>query len=361
MKVKKLLIVLGVLILAVLIGAVVLPFLTPKDAGVGYENKYPDLIQIDAPGGNAIVQSPLAVVGTARGQWYFEASFPIELLDANGKQLAEVPVQAKGDWMTTEFVPFEVELTFASPTTKTGTLVLKNDNPSGLPENEKEVRIPVQFSDYKEVNSVEFGKPVTMGVNEKIIFPDGLVLTLNQINDSRCKKGVVCIWAGELSAVFYGSQWKATTAPSQEIRLGTVNNKSVSSGGYTFSLMSATESSATVNVSKTPAANIPSSITGYIHSGPTCPVERIPPDPNCAERAFADAKVDIRIKSSGVLAKSLVSDATGNFRADLIPGAYTITAGPKTGGFLPRCNPVEATVTTGKVVSVDISCDTGIR
>jgi len=112
-----------------------------KDNGIDYA----DLIQVDAPQAGAVVTSPLIVRGKARGTWYFEASFPVRLLDANGVELAVVPAQAQGDWMTTEFVPFEVTLTFAPPATKTGTLILQNDNPSGLPENAKEIRIKVKF------------------------------------------------------------------------------------------------------------------------------------------------------------------------------------------------------------------------
>jgi spore germination protein GerM len=55
--------------------------------------------------------------------------------------------QAQGDWMTTNFVPFSSTLTFSTPTTPTGILVLQKDNPSGLPENDAEIRIPVRFAE----------------------------------------------------------------------------------------------------------------------------------------------------------------------------------------------------------------------
>jgi hypothetical protein len=105
-----------------------------------------DMIEVDAPLPSALVSSPLVVTGRARGGWYFEASFPVKLIDANGKVLAEGPAQAQGDWMTSEFVPFKITLTFSKPSTQTGTLILHNDNPSGLPQNDKEVRIPVTFN-----------------------------------------------------------------------------------------------------------------------------------------------------------------------------------------------------------------------
>lgn len=103
-------------------------------------------IRVTSPAVNTRVTSPLTVRGEARGTWYFEASFPIKLLDANGKVLGQTTGRAQGDWMTENFVPFTATLTFTAPTTATGTLVLERDNPSGLPANAAEIRIPVRFS-----------------------------------------------------------------------------------------------------------------------------------------------------------------------------------------------------------------------
>lgn len=91
------------------------------------------------------ITSPLVVRGEARGNWYFEASFPVRLLDGNGAIIVQMPAQAIGEWMTSEFVPFTVSLTFAKPSTATGTLLLHNDNPSGLPENDRWISVPVRF------------------------------------------------------------------------------------------------------------------------------------------------------------------------------------------------------------------------
>src|SRR5690606_10580034 len=67
----------------------------------------PDLIELATPLPDAVIQSPLAIEGRARGPWYFEASFPAYLLDAAGDTIAVMPVQAEGDWMTEDFVPFK--------------------------------------------------------------------------------------------------------------------------------------------------------------------------------------------------------------------------------------------------------------
>ena len=105
-----------------------------------------DKIRVSMPLPSAIVKSPLKVTGEARGTWYFEASFPVKLFDGNGKELAITPAQTESDWMTTEFVPFSATLVFDAPQTATGTLVLEKDNPSGLPENDDSVIIPVRFN-----------------------------------------------------------------------------------------------------------------------------------------------------------------------------------------------------------------------
>ena len=78
-----------------------------------------DLIHVTFPRSNDLVSSPLTVQGEARGNWYFEASFPVKLLDANGNVIAQTPAQAQGEWMTTDFVPFLAILEFAKPLTET--------------------------------------------------------------------------------------------------------------------------------------------------------------------------------------------------------------------------------------------------
>ena len=44
-----------------------------------------DTVVVDIPEIDAQVSSPLTVSGRARGTWYFEASFPVQLLDTDSK------------------------------------------------------------------------------------------------------------------------------------------------------------------------------------------------------------------------------------------------------------------------------------
>jgi len=104
------------------------------------------LVHLAVPAPGDTVRSPLLVSGEARGTWFFEASFPIRLLDADGREVAVTHATAGSDWMTTEFVPFSASVTFASPAAGSiGTLVLRTDNPSALPEFEDGRRIPIVF------------------------------------------------------------------------------------------------------------------------------------------------------------------------------------------------------------------------
>ncbi len=103
------------------------------------------MIRVATPLSDEVVASPLRVAGTARGNWFFEASFPVRVLDEEGRELGVTPAIALEEWMTTDFVPFEANLSFATSTTETGILVLQKDNPSGLPEHADERRIPVRF------------------------------------------------------------------------------------------------------------------------------------------------------------------------------------------------------------------------
>jgi len=76
----------------------------------------------------------------------FEGDFPVILTNWDGEIIAEGYATAQGDWMTEDFVPFTVEIIFKIsdnwPNNK-GTLILRKDNPSGLPENDDALEVPV--------------------------------------------------------------------------------------------------------------------------------------------------------------------------------------------------------------------------
>ena len=114
---------------------------------IGNELEKQDLIRIDNPRPSSKIKSPLEITGQARGYWFFEADFPVRLLDDNGKEIGIAIATALSEWMTEDFVLFEATLEFQTPTTKRGVLILEKDNPSGLPKNADELRVPVYFTD----------------------------------------------------------------------------------------------------------------------------------------------------------------------------------------------------------------------
>jgi hypothetical protein len=106
---------------------------------------YSDKIRVYHPLPDQIITSPLIVEGEARGMWFFEADFPVKLLDANGQEIAVHYAEALGEWMTEDFVPFKSEIVFEKPGTVHGFLVLEKDNPADKPEYDDAYIIPVKF------------------------------------------------------------------------------------------------------------------------------------------------------------------------------------------------------------------------
>src|SRR3989344_9107412 len=122
-----------------------IPAFTPTEPGeqITYTKASTDLITIELPSTGAVTGKEFSVIGKARGFWFFEASFPIQVLDKNGNVLVNTFATAEGEWMTESFVPFKV--TIKAPETYTGqaTLVLLKDNASGLPEHDASVSFPI--------------------------------------------------------------------------------------------------------------------------------------------------------------------------------------------------------------------------
>lgn len=151
----------------------------PED--IGDELEKLDLIHVLNPRPNQEIKSPLIIEGEARGYWFFEASFPIRLFDANNREIAVTIGEAQTDWMVTDFVPFKAILIFETPLTPTGTLIFEKDNPSGLPEHADELKMPIEFN--------------ISGANKKTTFDSGVMgqiligpqCPVVRIGDDSCK------------------------------------------------------------------------------------------------------------------------------------------------------------------------------
>ena len=106
---------------------------------------HPDIV-VDDPAPYANITSPVTATGQARGTWFFEADFPVRVVDGNGQELGVGIAVAQDDWMTEDFVPFVVDVSFDPPETATGEIIFVRDNPTGLPEHDDQFAFPVSFA-----------------------------------------------------------------------------------------------------------------------------------------------------------------------------------------------------------------------
>lgn len=101
-----------------------------------------------------------------------------------------------------------------------------------------------------------------------------------------------------------------------------------------------------------------SGIKGVVMLGPTCPVEKNPPDPNCADKPYQTMIVVFRVSDPVHAISFTNSGADGKFSLSLPPGDYILGAGESN---LPRCDHPQVTVGPDSYATTTISCDTGIR
>jgi hypothetical protein len=209
-------------------------------------------VRIVSPMPDAIINSPVLIQGSVTGGgWFFENSFPINVIDANGTVLGigTAGVQPGEQWMSTGTVAFSANIRFDTPQSATGTILFSKDNPSGAPENGESFSLQVTFA-------------------------TGTVL-------------------------------------------------------------------------------------GNVVLGPTCPVERIPPDPECAPRPYKTSVSISRNIETPEGFKTIQTDASGTFSVSLPTGEYIFH--PQGGSILPWCNERLVEVGADETSDITISCDTGIR
>ena len=103
-----------------------------------------------------------------------------------------------------------------------------------------------------------------------------------------------------------------------------------------------------------------SGIKGIALLGPMCPVQKIPPDPNCADRPYKTELVATLAGQSGDTTQ-FSSGSDGKFVVDLLPGDYTIGSAD-TAGMFSHCKSQGAiTVNKNEYTNITLNCDTGIR
>jgi len=101
-------------------------------------------------------------------------------------------------------------------------------------------------------------------------------------------------------------------------------------------------------------------VRGTVSAGPTCPVERDPPDPACAPRLIAGAALVVTDASGAEVARAM-SGEDCTFSIELASGAYRLTAQPFE-GLMGTPEPMDFRVEDGApMTEIQVSYDTGIR
>ena len=94
-------------------------------------------------------------------------------------------------------------------------------------------------------------------------------------------------------------------------------------------------------------------------AGPTCPVEKIPPDPACAPRPVVGATVLV-VDGGGNTIATVLTDAKGTASASVPAGNYVVRPQPVV-GLMGTAGDQTVTIVDGVLTPVVLAYDTGIR
>jgi len=116
---------------------------TPASTTDAYMNATSDDIFVSVPKPAANVSDAISISGFARGPWYFEAVFPVEVESATGALIGHGQAQAQAEWTTDQFVPFIANISLDTQYSGAATIILKKDNPSGDSAKDASLSIPI--------------------------------------------------------------------------------------------------------------------------------------------------------------------------------------------------------------------------
>ena len=254
---------------------------------------------------------------------------------------------------------YELDITGSVCTTPDGIQYLKAgvaDASTTVPSTIAATTTTGTSSTPTEPITISLDTPAVFKVGDAQILPNGTTLTLTQIDDSRCKPGVQCIWAGEFTTTWTVTQNTLT----KTFTLGTVRTISTTTANYTYTLDTAEDRTATIHVSAPTTATVGTTgtVTGTVTVSPLCPVESI--DHPCVtppETYTSRAVVVYAADGTTELEQHPLSE-TGEFRLSLTAGSYALQIRPAGigAGEIKR-----VTVAAGQTALVDFAIDSGIR
>jgi len=101
-----------------------------------------DLVSFSVVSGSTI-SGKMAVSGIVKNAYFFEGNILLNVLDQNKNVLKTGHGSAITDWMTSGPVSFQGIIDTLGLPTGAAYIEIRNDNPSGMPENNKSILIPV--------------------------------------------------------------------------------------------------------------------------------------------------------------------------------------------------------------------------
>lgn len=158
-----------------------------------------NVIRVLSPLPNATVSSPLVVSGMARGVWFFEGSFPIELSFGTGTTPVIAIATAGAPWMTEAFVPFMATLVFDDTLKRDAVITFRKDNPSGLPEYDDSLSFSLTVVP-REANGAmppvsnggSKGGCVVTGCSSQLCAEEEMITTCEYAPTYACYRGATC-------------------------------------------------------------------------------------------------------------------------------------------------------------------------
>jgi hypothetical protein len=98
------------------------------------------------PQPDSTITGPLVIKGYVPKSWTFEGQFRMQLLDDKRQLIIEDRVPVERDSENQKETLYFIESYNFHTMAKSGFLVLADDNPSGLPENQKSTEIQIKFA-----------------------------------------------------------------------------------------------------------------------------------------------------------------------------------------------------------------------
>lgn len=112
-----------------------------------------------------IVDEGFEVKGKVSGEWFFEGTFPVRVLNEQGEIIKSLSATTQDDWRTSDLVSFTFKLDTQLEQESIVVLRFEKSNPSGLEENDDYAQVTITI---KPIEKVETMKVKVFFLNSKL-------------------------------------------------------------------------------------------------------------------------------------------------------------------------------------------------